>query len=771
MSDLSIQPGTTIDNFQLLCNIGQFDHVDAGTQIPLTKLTLIYAENGRGKTTLAAILRSLSTNDPTLITERKRLGSSKTPHIVLKINGMPFVFKDGDWSEYLAKIAIFDDVFVAKNVCSGIEIEAGHKQSLHELILGAEGVTLNSALQTLVTRIEEHNRELKNKGDQIPTTARGNLTVDDFCALAVFDDIDNAIQKAERNLGAAKSADVIRQKSAFVALELPAFDTDTINTLLQRTLPELQAEAADHVKTHIAKLGKDGETWVGDGMQRIVGASIGQDRESCPFCAQDLQISPLIKHYQAYFSKAYASLKCAIVDQGKAVVATHGGDVPAAFERAVRVAVQNKDFWGAFMEVPSIEIDTAAIARYWNASRDALLGVLRLKLASPLEAVTLSSEVLDAIATYNDDLLSIADLSKTLQACNAQIAIVKEKAAVANISTLTSDLTTLKAIKMRYSDSVAPLCLAYLNEKKAKKKTETERRKARQALDQYRKTIFSTYEATINIYLQKFNAGFRLGSVASVNHRGGSSCTYNVLINNVSVSLLADTGPSFRNTLSSGDRNALALAFFFASLDQDPQLAQKIVVIDDPMTSLDDHRSLTTVQEMRRLYDRVSQLLVLSHEKSFLCPLWEGADTTTRSALRVRRDGAGSTLEVWDVRQDCITENDRRHTLVADYIETSNPDNERAVAAALRHILESFMRVAYPITFPPGSCLGKFINVCRQRLNTSGVLLEQADIQELRNLLDYANKFHHDTNPAWETQAVNDQELLSFCNRTLKFAR
>jgi wobble nucleotide-excising tRNase len=115
----------------------------------------------------------------------------------------------------------------------------------------------------------------------------------------------------------------------------------------------------------------------------------------------------------------------------------------------------------------------------------------------------------------------------------------------------------------------------------------------------------------------------RLGSVASVNTRAGSSATYNVLINNVAVALTAEDGPSFRNTFSSGDRNTLALAFFFASLDQEPQLAQKIVVVDDPMTSLDEHRSLTTIQEMRQLFDRVSQMIVLSHSKAFLCALWE----------------------------------------------------------------------------------------------------------------------------------------------------
>jgi hypothetical protein len=48
-----------IDRIQLIRNIGQFDSVSARGQIPLKKLTLVYAENGRGKTTVAAVLRSL----------------------------------------------------------------------------------------------------------------------------------------------------------------------------------------------------------------------------------------------------------------------------------------------------------------------------------------------------------------------------------------------------------------------------------------------------------------------------------------------------------------------------------------------------------------------------------------------------------------------------------------------------------------------------------------------------------------------------------------
>jgi hypothetical protein len=128
-------------------------------------------------------------------------------------------------------------------------------------------------------------------------------------------------------------------------------------------------------------------------------------------------------------------------------------------------------------------------------------------------------------------------------------------------------------------------------------------------------------------------------------------------------------------------------------------------------------------------------------------------------------------LAAWDVRLDTITEHDKRHEKLAAYLVAANAAEERDVAAALRHILESFMRVAYPTDFPPGTLLGPFLGICEQRVGTAGQILNQGDITELRDLLDYANRFHHDTNPAWETEIINDQQLVQFCERTLAFAR
>jgi hypothetical protein len=180
---------------------------------------------------------------------------------------------------------------------------------------------------------------------------------------------------------------------------------------------------------------------------------------------------------------------------------------------------------------------------------------------------------------------------------------------------------------------------------------------------------------------------------------------------------------------------------------------------------------LTTIQEIRRLVNRVGQVIVLSHSKTFLAQLWEGADTQERTAFRIIRDGDGSTLESWNVNRDCITEHDRHHALVAGYLVRPNATQERDVAAALRPILEAFMRVAYPEAFPPGELLGPFLNKCRQRAGTPREVLTTEDIVELQDLLEYVNKFHHGTNAAYQTQYINDQELRLFCGRTLALAR
>jgi ABC-type uncharacterized transport system ATPase subunit len=83
-----------------------------------------------------------------------------------------------------------------------------------------------------------------------------------------------------------------------------------------------------------------------------------------------------------------------------------------------------------------------------------------------------------------------------------------------------------------------------------------------------------------------------------------------------------------------------------------------VVVIDDPLSSLDDYRTAMTAQEIRAIAERSAQVLVLSHSKQLLCSL--AASVEEPAALEIRRDGEASVLVPWSVHDEAVTENDRR---------------------------------------------------------------------------------------------------------------
>lgn len=764
-----------INNLQLIRNVGRFDSVNAAANIALGRLTLIYAENGRGKTTLAAILRSLATGDAIPIVERRRLAAQHPPHVIIGCAGGPpaAMFQNGVWNRTLANMVVFDDVFIDQNVYSGLVVGADHRQNLHELILGAQGIALNQQLQNLIAQIEVHNRNLRQRESAIPLTERGGLTVDQFCALPPNANVAAEIEAAERDLAAARAQDTVCNTPGFEMLSFPAFDLQAIEAVLQTGVPELDSAAAARVQEHLATLGHNAEEWIGEGMRRQSERS-PQVADECVFCAQNLAGSPVLGHYRAFFSAAYRTLQRNIAGALAALNQTHADNVATALERATRVQGERWQFWAQFAELPPIQIDTPTIIRDWQEARNQLAALLTQKRASPLDPVAMPGTVRAAVLLHDTNIAAIGAINQHLTQANQIIAAVKQRAAQADSTAIIATLSRLRAVQARHSGAMAPLCTDYLAEKQAKTATEQLRDQARVALEQYRANVFPNYQAAMNRYLTRFNAGFHLDSVTGTNTRSGPTCTYSVVINNTSVAVAGGNhqpgSHAFKNTLSAGDRHALALAFFFASIELDPNLAAKTVVIDDPVSSLDEHRALTTVQEIRHFSTRVAQVVVLSHSKPFLCRIWEGADSNTRVAIHVVRDGNGSTIESWNVDQDSITEHDRRSVALRDYL-TNGAGNEREIARSLRPHVEAFFRVAYPEHFPPGTLLGRFRGLCDCRVGTPQQVLNAADLQELRDIVEYANRFHHDTNAAWETESVNSGELTGFVTRVLAFVK
>ena len=760
--------------FKLIRNIGRFDSVTSAANHPFAQLTLIYAENGQGKTTLSAILRSLATGDPIPISERRRLAAQHPPQAIVACTGSPpAIFENGAWNRTLQDVMVFDDVFVDQNVYSGLVVDSNHRKNLHELILGSQGIALNQQLQAHITRIEQHNSDLERLRKVIPASELGTLSVNQFCALPTNPNIDQEIQAAEQNLAASHKQDPIRNTPDLQLLRLPEIDLAAIETVLSSGLPDLDTTAAERVQAHLQSIGDDSERWVAAGMTRQ-NAITEAGETNCVFCAQDLSKSPVIVHYRAFFGEAYKVHQQSIRNANSSFNQAHSEGAALLFERSVSMLVKCRHFWADFGKIPEINIDSAAVIADWSSVRTQVTQLFEQKKGAPLDVVTVPDKVRSSVEAYNARRNEIATLNQQLLTANQIIATTKQQAATANTAMLMERLARLKATKARHAPATDALCQDYLTEKRAKAATEQQRDQARQALDQYRDQVFPIYEEAISRYLQRFNAGYHLDSVLPVNTRGGSACSYSVVVNNTAVAVgggnLQPGDHSFKNVLSAGDRNTLAVAFFLASIEVGGNQENKVIVIDDPVSSLDEHRSLTTVQEVRRLVNQVCQVVILSHNKPFLCQIWNNATPTQRAALKVVGQGAASTITRWDVNADSETENDRRHKALREYL-TNGGQNEQKIAAAIRPCLEAFFRVAYPEHFPPGKSLGSFQKICRQRAGKPQEILSQPDINELKDIIDYANQFHHDTNPAWKPEVINSIELKGFVRRAINLAK
>ncbi len=764
-----------LNQVRLIRNVGPFDSVAGTPGTELARLTLIYAENGRGKTTLSAILRSLQSGSSVPVKERHRLGAEQAPHVVIDCDGnpQPATLENDTWSRTYPAICVFDDIFVHENVHSGLDVTAEHRQNLHQVIIGRQGVSLAREVENLASEITRLQGVVRENTTAISTDVRGTFSVDEFCALSPVEGLAGALADAERRLAALRQSQAVATTEPFQPLEPPSIDVDELQAVIARDLPQLDTTAATAVQDHFAQLGDGAESWVERGM-RYASATGDPSTQPCPFCTQTLRESDILSHYRAYFSDAYADHHRSITEIMSNVDRILGGDSLAAFQQRLTQQIDRHRFWAQFHELQAIDLDPQQIAESWQHARDQLLRLARAKQATPLEIIDFDEAARTAVEQYEGIRQQCRDLSRTLLASNNAITTTKEAAAEGDAAVASRDLERLKRVQSRFSDAVRPLCDEYLAAQTSKAEAERRKVEAREALDRHRATIFPRYQATINEYLAKFYAGFRIVEVQATNPRGTPSSVYQIEINNCQVPIASananEPTPTFKNTLSAGDRNALALAFFFAALDQEPDLATTVVVIDDPVSSLDDGRTLTTAQELRALAAGVEQVILLSHSKQILCMVWEHCDQENAAALEIVRAADGSSIEQWAVHDAAITEYDRRHALLRGFVGATHRDG-RQVAISLRPVLEAYLRVACSEYFPPGTLLGPFINRARQLAENSRPILPGRDLAELDAIKEYANRFHHDSNPAWDVAVnnINETELLGFAGRTVTF--
>lgn len=753
-------------------SIGRFRDYAAKGDVTFRKLTLVYAENGRGKTTLCAILRSLQTGQPEFIAERKTLGTTDAPFVHIRFNSDNYQFTNGAWTETHPDILIFDPVFVNENVYSGEYVEHEHKKNLYRVIVGSEGVRLATQIEDLDRQIRDANTDLRTKKEALSRYVPPGTTLDAYLQWQPVTDIEEQIRRKTEELDArqraAAKATEIQAKGLFVQVQLPSVPPD-FSTVLAKQLTDIVADAEAKVRQQIAQhqMGHQGEPWLTQGL-----GYVKDDR--CPFCGQGVRANELIAAYRSHFSAAYADLKQEVARLTQRVNNAIGEASLSSVQQAIAGNAALIEFWRQFTTVDLPDISFAHIQQKYATLREKCLALVSRKQDRPTEAVTPGADY-DAALGEVKALQTLADsYNEAVDTANARVN--EQKAAArshGDITALSNELVQLKARKKRFEPEVSNACQDYQDTLSAKAGLEQRKETVRKQLDQYCRDILQAYEQSINEYLDQFNAGFRITNTRHRYTGGTPSSHYQIEINSTPLDL-GDTrtpagSPCFKTALSSGDRNALALAFFLAVLKQDTDIGRKIVIFDDPFTSLDRFRRTCTQQLIQRLLDSAQQVVVLSHDPLFLkllcdeCP----SSATTVKALQMSKAGDTTVIGEWDVQAEAQSSYMKDFSTLLGFYRERKGD-PRAVARTIRPFVEGMLRSHFPGHFQANEWLGDFIAKIRAADETSGLQHAKADLAELEDINGYSSKYHHQQNANADTEPINEDELHGYVKRTLR---
>lgn len=747
-------------------NVGRFLNHSASGDVELKRYNLIFAENGRGKTTLSAILRSLQSGDPAHIIGRTTLGTTEDPEINILLQSGNALFGKGAWNTTVPGITIFDSTFVAENLYSGDTVGIEHRRSLYRVIVGKQGVVLAQEIDSLDDDSRAKSTEIREKGATVQAYAPQGMAIDTFLAIEEDPAIDEKIAAKEKELEAVRQAERINTRAALTPLTLPVVPSG-LESLLGKTIEGVSADAERRVAQQIEShaMHTRGEAWLSEGLANV-------RNNVCPFCSQSLgAVSDLMTAYRAFFSEAYNALHAEITTMRAQIESAFGDRQIGALERVIEQNNAAVEFWTRYCDItPPNPAELERAGEALRTLRQGALALLDRKATAPLEPVDADAAFSSAQAALFAVRQAATSYNQAVAAANAIIQAKKATTEASNVANVQSGLHALRAIRKRHQPEVKKACQDYRAAETEKKAIEARKAAVRKQLDEHTAQVIGRYEQTINQYLEDFHAGFRITGVKHGYAGGAATSSYQILINSTPVELGDSTTPfdvpSFRNTLSAGDRSTLALAFFLAQLDHDPEKASKIVIFDDPFNSQDSFRKDCTVQKIKRCGDICTQVIVLSHDRSFLKRIWDRLQTQSadRKYLEMSRIGErNTTIREEDIEK--VTQALYREDLktLADYYRTGE-GKARDVAQKLRPVLETYCKSLGAGSLADSDTLGTIVGKIRAA-GAGHQLFPLCD--GLEELNEYTKRYHHGENPHAATEDISDAELQGYVHRTL----
>ncbi|MFQ2340789.1 AAA family ATPase [Aeromonas dhakensis] len=739
-------------------------HDADGRTYSLKKASLIYADNGVGKSTLTSIFRSCASNEPDLISRRRTIDGSNQPEVHFQFsNGQNSRFTNSAWDHPRPELLVFDADFVEKNVYAGGQVTTDQRKNLLQFALGANAVNAQHEYDQADADAVAATQAVRELNNQLAEFHRG-ITLRQFRNLAEVVDADAQIARLNEQIVEAQNIGFIQAKALPMSLEEPTLNVGQIFETFRRSLADIDLAAENRVRQHLDLLSQPGlEKWISD------GRNYGND-DNCPYCNQPLDGVELIEAYRSYFNQDYNRLKVSVAALDTLISHATSQSIVERLAANFSTASAIIDGWQEHLEIqaPEFNYDASILALLEIRTRLEDLRITKEgNLLEPVGSIEAENELR---VIWDQILVIVRNCNSRIDAAIRQINEYKTNLATVSTDDLHRQIAILEQAKTRYRQEVVDMLSQLDTATSEETLKHAEKQLKKDALNTIMQTTLDSYKDRINQLLRAFGAQFSIPNI-DFNYRGGLRSNYNLYMRGASIELTGGV-PDFKTSLSEGDKRTLAFAFFIASVESTADLASKVVVIDDPICSLDLNRKQQTRTILKRVHDNCRQLIVLVHDIHFMRNLRDeilrGSTPQHVVCLRLKTvENRYSDFAMIDVDKECEGAYFKCHRVLGEYL-SGTAQSSMEVARSIRPMLEGYLHRRFPGMVDSGLLFGQVIQAINAAPQNSPLFHAQNITAELNEINGYAGQYHHDTNPSADQVQIIDGELRLFVERAIR---
>jgi len=598
---------------------------------------IIFGFNGSGKTTLSNIISFFANNSFISEDEKKEIyndiKNGDDSIVELSIQG-------GSKIKYPASdihsknIYIFNSNFITTHVFNGTKGRLKKFSNIDAEIKNKEIDTINEQIEALEEekkKLGQENRKISEKHEEITkekskefgkilTDKNKRLTIQDLSNVQLS---NNTIEELEARLALLSADYELSKKQADLTIDLEelrqlnfntlTFNVEKIDEILTKNIQQLSKDALEKKIKEIQDLFSDEqhqqsvERWFKYGKD-VLEKKSEHEKVSCPICNADISnnLDSLLKDYEGYFDESYESFILGLrtkIDEVLSIIILLD-QYEKKVEKLNKFFIKYEKLLDGFLfekfDFSAIKNDFEKLKRMLEEKNDNTQKVLN-KPSSIYDNLLKLNKAITKFQNLKINILNTLDSKKlNTHTIEGNIRQTYNEIIISKLNNFNKTGSLEK-----YKNNKDRMLLIEKDENKGLPFFKNELRKELKKLKAESRSI-SKY--LVKMGIDHFDIDINEGEEDEniiIKYKGS-----------------INDKRKLKNCLSDGEKTALAFAYFLSKFENEINTPEKvkdsIVVIDDPISSLDENRLYSTAYLIWRNFEEVKQLIVLSHNFLFL---------------------------------------------------------------------------------------------------------------------------------------------------------